>query len=177
MDNLTRLHARLDAFFAGVVERHGEHMACAAGCSGCCQQSLSVFTVEMDRILAAVDTLPPAARDRLRSRVAGALAAALPADETPCVLLEDDRCTVYESRPSICRTHGAPVQLPREVGDGRDVCPLNFTARPLSEVPSSDVLSLDTLNQTLAAVNHVALTPGRPARVDITGTLAAHLDG
>lgn len=176
-DNLSVLHDRLDAFFARVMAHHGEHMACASGCSGCCQQSLSVFAVEMDRILAAVDVMPGPARDRLRDRATAALAAGLPAEETPCVLLEEDRCTIYDARPSICRSHGAPVLLPRELGDGRDVCPLNFTspALTLAAVPATDVLDLDRVNQTLAVINHLALAPGQAPRLDITATLAARL--
>lgn len=179
--NLRLLHERLDAFFGRVQARHADRMACGAGCSGCCQQSLSVFAVEMDRIVEAVDALPPAAVERLRARVAAAVAGGRPAEEVPCVLLEDDRCVAYEGRPSICRTHGAPVQLPAEEGGGRDVCPLNFAdGGPIDDLPAADVLSLDTVNRTLVAIDQfarfarLAAPHGEPRR-DITRTLADHL--
>ena len=178
-ENLLTLHSRVDAFFEGVFARQGANMACRAGCSGCCQQSLTVFTVEMERILEAVDQLPPPARERLRARVTEAASAGLPVEQQPCVLLEDDRCVVYEARPTLCRTHGAPIRMPREVGGGRDVCPLSFTsgAPSLDELPSSDVLDIDRVNQALALIEHLRGQDSGEAggRVDITTTLAHHL--
>lgn len=180
--NLRLLHDRLDAFFGRVMERYADRMMCGAGCSGCCQQSLSVFTVEMDRLLEGVDALPSDARERLGTRVAEALHAVCggaPPEDVPCVLLEDDRCVVYDWRPSICRSHGAPVHLPRDIaepGYERDVCPLNFAtgAPSLAELPASDLLDLDKVNQTLAVISRLASPGGEPRR-DITAGLAAHL--
>jgi Fe-S-cluster containining protein len=176
--NLAALHAKLDQHFESVATRFAEEMACRAGCSGCCQQSLTLFTVEADRVLGAVDGLDEGARERLLTRAEAALERGLPSGEEPCVLLEDDACVVYEARPTICRSHGAPVQLPKAEGDGRDVCPLNFASGrlPVDAIPSGFVLDLDRVNQTLVAINQLRL--GRrdaPARVDITRAIADRL--
>ena len=78
-------------------------------------------------------------------------------------MLEEDRCIVYEARPTICRTHGAPVQFRQENQLVRDVCPLNFTPStpdgplPLHELPASDLIDLDRLNMLLALTNRLTL--------------------
>lgn len=176
--NLLTLHAKVDAFFTGVLDRHGDQMACASGCSGCCQQTLSLFPVELARLKPAVLALDAETRELLRDRVGPA--GQPPAEsERPCPLLVDDRCAVYDDRPTICRSHGAPVRF-RRTPDGpaeRDVCPLNFTGEhaesgagtagrdAVAALDDADVLDLDRLNQLLAMTNELAV---RQAGLDAT---------
>ena len=75
-----------------------------------------------------------------------------------CAALEDDgRCLVYDARPIVCRSHGAPVRLYGEA-DGRRfpmvvACPLNFPAGP-EKADADCILDQETLSATLIAVDH-----------------------
>ena len=76
-----------------------------------------------------------------------------------CPLLVEDRCSIYESRPLICRTQGLPLLLEAEDGEAEiDFCPLNFTAPDaiddLTQNPdTANFVPLDDLNLRLALVN------------------------
>ena len=101
------------------------HVACEKGCAHCCTRNVTVTTIEGCRL---VDTLSAEALEALFGRLAGAAGKARfrplitintlaelsmadkdPPDEacdpawTPCALLEDDLCTVYDIRPFACR--------------------------------------------------------------------------
>lgn len=72
-----------------------------------------------------------------------------------CPLLVDNRCSIYESRPLICRTQGLPLLLEAEDGEQEvDFCPLNFTApEALDDLDEDSLIPLDDLNLKLAIVN------------------------
>ncbi len=73
-------------------------------------------------------------------------------------LRANGECLVYEARPIVCRTHGAPVQAKGLDVEGEtwvDVCPLNFQGIEISSLPPAHVLNLDTINMILAVLtNH-----------------------
>lgn len=174
--NLRVLHDKVDLFFGEVYERHAEHMECRRGCSACCQQVLTLSPVELEWIRGAVDTLPAELRARLADRVESQDSSG------PCPLLEGDACVVYAARPTICRSHGAPILVREEhAGDEprRDVCPLNFTgALPLASVPATDVLDLDRLNAMLSLINRLSVeeSGGLPERESVLVALRRWLD-
>jgi Fe-S-cluster containining protein len=67
-----------------------------------------------------------------------------------CALLVDDRCSVYDERPLICRTHGLPTRGRDEAATSSlQGCPLNFTAGP---PPASSVLELAAVNAPLSVM-------------------------
>lgn len=72
-----------------------------------------------------------------------------------CPLLVDDRCSIYESRPLICRTQGLPLLMEAEDGETEvDFCPLNFAEPGAVEDLDEDYLvPLDDMNLRLALVN------------------------
>ena len=83
-------------------------LACRPGCSHCCNGFVAATTVE---VLHVVASLPPDGRDHARNAIGAAAAATRDATPeqrlamvTPCVFLADDRCSVYEARPIVCRT-------------------------------------------------------------------------
>jgi Fe-S-cluster containining protein len=66
-------------------------------------------------------------------------------------LLKDGSCGIYELRPIVCRSHGAPIQFKDEEEKlFRDVCPLNFTNQNIGNLHPNDVMNLDTINSLLA---------------------------
>ncbi len=75
-------------------------------------------------------------------------------------------CLVYEARPFVCRSFGAPLQvqsLDDEDVKLRDVCPLNFKSLDITTLPANEVLNVDTLNTLLALLTKSAF-PGDKSR-------------
>lgn len=70
-------------------------------------------------------------------------------------MLVNDRCSIYELRPLICRTQGLPLLLETEDGEAEvDFCPLNFTAEnAVADLDEAHLVPLDELNLKLALVN------------------------
>jgi len=158
--NYFQLLERVNAHASGVESRFASRMRCAPGCDGCCLH-ISVFPVEAAAIRFTLGKLPRPELERLVRACEGA-------DDSPrCPLLRDGLCGIYQARPLICRTHGLPLLVEDEEGRRVDFCPLNFNG--LNHLPSDAVLSLATLNQTLAAVNALYVkqtqAPEAPERI------------
>ncbi|HOX42645.1 MAG TPA: YkgJ family cysteine cluster protein [Myxococcota bacterium] len=167
------LLSRLDAFFARVRAEAGTSMRCAPGCADCCARSLSLFPVEVQRLVEAARALPPGLRAGVRARAA----LALREPEAACPLLVDGRCAVYPARPVICRTHGLPLLVPGPTGPPElSVCPLNF--HDVARFSGLGVLDLGPVNAVLATVNRLLAdeTGASPERVGVAEALCAALE-
>lgn len=168
--HLVRLRARVDEHFTQAVARTPEQFACRPGCESCCHHRFSVFEVEAAPIrdaLAQLARTDPEARRRVRER-------GQDSELEACALLIDGRCSVYEQRPLICRSHGLPIGVRESDEPGSalrlDHCPLNFLNH---EIPRASVLVLDAINQPLAVLAELT-APGQP-RVELA-QLAASAD-
>jgi len=154
-----QLVARVEAFGQAIRERYAAQLMCHAGCDHCCYQDFTVFPVEAYHLAQAIAALSSDERQRLQERLQQAEHTLPIADATqPCILLHEGRCSVYNSRPLICRIQGFPVfsnMIERPDGDQRDCCPLNFSTMSLSDVESAAIFNLDLVNQTLAAIHHL----------------------
>jgi Fe-S-cluster containining protein len=83
---------------------------CAPGCSSCCYLLVSITPFEAFAIARhLLETRTPADLARITERLKAL--AEVPVDprhrhdaQIPCALLESDRCSIYEHRPSMCRT-------------------------------------------------------------------------
>lgn len=133
--------AAWDAEFARVAGRFAGRMQCRKGCSACCSQMFPISLIEGAVVSRAVQQLPPERRERLRDAARAYLEEArrrglvfedgqdamLPrtGERLPCPALQDDACTLYESRPLICRKWGIPVFDPARP-DRLHACELNF---------------------------------------------------
>lgn len=158
---LVQLRRKVDAHFDAAVARSPHAFRCAEGCDVCCHVRIGVFAVEAAPIRDALARLAredPALRTRVR------LQADDPAHAHRCALLVDGKCTVYEQRPLICRSHGLPVLVPdpREPAALQlDHCPLNFTNEP---PPRASMLRLDAVNQPLALLARLWTAPDSAGR-------------
>lgn len=149
------LAAKVDAFFARVEARHGDQMQCRTGCSDCCHVRLTVSQVEAAALRAHVATWSAERR--------AALAANLPRDPGTCAALDAaGRCLVYDARPVVCRSHGAPIRL-RVV----EACFRNFTAHGPAAADADCILDQTTLSALVLATN-----AGDATRVDLAALLA-----
>jgi Fe-S-cluster containining protein len=145
----------VDKLAAKLQARYSKHLVCRAGCSGCCHHHLSVFAVEADDIRGAIEALSDQTRARIEARARAVFEREALGEPVACPLLLDDRCSIYESRPLICRTQGLPLLIEAEDGGQEvDFCPLNFTADDATDDLDEDhLVPLDALNLRLALVN------------------------
>lgn len=92
---------------------HKEHTLCKKGCSDCCM-NFDILPIEFHSIISEIKSIENV---RLNNSNEG------------CLFLVNGQCTIYESRPSICRSHGLPILNMDEEGENWELsfCPLNFT--------------------------------------------------
>jgi uncharacterized protein len=160
VSRLPELHAKVDAFFARVEARHGDDMQCRTGCADCCRVRLTVTSVEAAAIRAHVAGWPQVDRRSLAAAAAG--------PEDRCAALDGaGRCRIYDARPIVCRSHGAPIRMRRGALPVVEVCPRNFTR---TEPAADCVLDQTTLSALVLAVDREA--GGDGARTDLAALLA-----
>jgi uncharacterized protein len=167
LDRYRELAAKVDAFFARVAERHASDLRCAAGCSSCCHQRLTVTTVEADAVAELVRALPEEARARLGRD----------AHPDRCAALDDDgRCQIYAARPLVCRSHGVPIRL-RAPGSLPVIqaCHLNFTAHGPAAADADCVLDQTTLSATLGMIDRAHTGSDDDPRHDLAAVIRGAL--
>ncbi len=155
MSRYGELTAKVDAFFARVVERHAAELACDSGCSDCCHARLTITAVEAAAI-----------RDELATweapRRAAVHALASRPDDGRCAALDGNgRCTIYAVRPIVCRSHGAPIRM----RDARSLpviqsCYRNFAEDGPASADPDCVIDQTTLSaMTLAVAREAGFDP------------------
>jgi len=126
IERLGELHREVDALASQLAARHGGRLSCRRGCSGCCQDNLSLLPIEAARI---------------RMYHARLLEQGRPHDPGVCAFLDNDgACRIYEQRPYVCRTQGLPLRWFEEDDDSwarefRDVCQLSLQRVDLELLP------------------------------------------
>jgi len=168
LERFAELAARVDALFQRIHDRHRVRMQCSSGCTDCCQPGLSVTPVEAVAIAVGLLGEPAGRRAQL------AALAGRPGSDRCAALDPGGRCSIYEWRPLVCRSHGAPIRR-REPGalPVIDACPRNFGDGV--EVDGDDVIDQETVSTVLAAVDAAfADEQGLPRgqRIDLAALLA-----
>ncbi len=155
-----RLHAAVDRRVRVLAKRHRERLRCGLGCASCCEDDLTVFDVEAERIRAEFSAV-------LRET---------PHPEGACAFLDErGACRIYTARPFVCRTQGLPFRWIGETDDGelveyRDICPLNETDEPVEEIASDDCFTLGETEDRLRALQMAST--GNLARVRLRDLFA-----
>ncbi|MEA5114649.1 MAG: YkgJ family cysteine cluster protein [Geobacteraceae bacterium] len=144
--NYNALVGRVDSLCRDIIRASGNDIACRKGCDSCCRH-FSLFPVEAFNIACAVSALDPDSAGMIRDR-AGNLR-----DGDGCPLLAQCCCMLYEQRPIICRTHGLPIMIRNGDDKKIDFCPKNY--RNAESIKGRYIIDLDTLNDTLAAINSI----------------------
>lgn len=154
LHSLATLQENGAQFFSKVFQKYPESFSCKEGCSKCCYVDLSVFEVEAAKIVSWFFAQPLDEQDKLktiwkkRTFINGENANG--EKNLSCTFLVDEKCSIYETRPMICRTQGAPLFF-QELNKV-DICPLNFKEQ---EVPAKeDWLNVDRLNMLLGLVQN-----------------------
>jgi len=144
LHNYYSLVAKIDSLCTEITKHCADSISCRKGCDACCRH-FSIFWVEAVSLANYVVNLPQKQAASLRRR------AQYLTDQDVCPLLEDGECTLYATRPIICRTHGLPILTRAETTQNIDFCPRNFTRK--KTIPGHLVIDLDQLNTTLVAIN------------------------
>lgn len=86
------------------LNRYGEKIQCRKGCSKCCSQIFRITLLDGWIISEHLRSLPEARRNELKHK------ASEYEEGLPCPALgTEGECTIYESRPVICRRFGMPI--------------------------------------------------------------------
>jgi hypothetical protein len=114
-----------------------------------------VFAVEAEEARAAIESLPAPIRVCVEEQAREVINREAKGERVACPLLVDDRCSIYESRPLICRTQGLPLLMEAEDGGLEvDFCPLNFAGvGAVDDLDEEHLVPLDALNLRLALLN------------------------
>ncbi len=158
---------KVDVKFGDIQNRNQTQMQCGSGCHQCCLPQLTVFEIERENIRQHLEQNPELVQ-KLRQ-----LAKNNPHQGQRCQFLEaNGNCAVYEVRPLVCRSHGAPLYFKEGVpAKARlDVCELNFRGlKSLGDLTNSDFINLDLINQVLALLNQKCDPTGQryPLNVEI----------
>lgn len=133
------LIAEVDELSSRLSSLHANHIVCKAGCYSCCMD-FGVLPVEFFAILQQIE---------------GSALASGTAAEEECLHLKEGLCTIYDSRPLICRTHGLPLLY----NDGDEwqlsVCDLNFTGDKQPAFSEANTFPQDTFNSRLFMINQL----------------------
>lgn len=165
LENYTALVRRVDDHIQRVEVQYKDNIVCRKGCDSCCR-FLTLFPVEAFTVSIAFSRLPEILKEKIVQKAE--------ASSDRCPLLIDNACTIYPSRPIICRTHGFPILVERDGEPAVDFCPENF--KGIATFPGQMLLSVEQLNQTLFAVNgHFveSIDPDRelPERIPVSDAL------
>jgi Fe-S-cluster containining protein len=173
--NLRQLLDRVDSKFHDVVNKYPASFQCKQSCFGCCRSGLTVTNVEARHIKDWVERHPEVklsitaqltSQDKVETEGIGR-----DGSEVCSFLDANGGCQIYEVRPVVCRSHGAPILMPSEEDPSlmdADVCPLNFQDFDLEKLPAEDWLRVDTLNMILAAVDKDFSEEGVGKRVELS---------
>jgi len=136
-----KLRKEIDSLCEKLERVHDKNINCKKGCDLCCM-AISVFPVEFYAIRSEMDL----------ESVSGL---AVPKDEAQCRFLVDHSCTIYKSRPVICRTHGLPLVYMSMESDEYELslCELNFTEYDFLDFDEENTYPMDRINSQLYQIN------------------------
>jgi hypothetical protein len=149
--NITEKYKKLidesDSECRRLEEMHSGKMVCRKGCTSCCTD-FSIFPVEFFSI-----------SEGLKGRE---IIFNPGAKEGECLMLVSGLCTIYGSRPFICRSHGLPLLSMGDDGWELSHCELNFTENT-TDFDESNTLAHDRFNSKLFMLNKMFITTVKEA--------------
>jgi len=143
------LRKKIDSILEKLSDQHASHMKCRKGCDLCCMD-YSILPIEFYAIL---DELKKKGMD---------IESPKPSEDhhgKGCVFLKNHSCTIYESRPVICRTHGLPLLFTNDDYEWElSTCELNFTSYDYENFTPDNTWPQDTYNSKLFMLNKKFIT-------------------
>jgi Fe-S-cluster containining protein len=155
MSDFRPLQKKAEDEFQDFYQKYKEAMNCSRGCSTCCIDELSIFSWEAAIITDWFFELSQDQKNLWRKKQALPARPVGESQENACAFLHEGQCTIYEARPTLCRTQGMAMQYLNDKKQvERDWCPLNFDEKesenPLGPPAPGDDLNLENLNKMLA---------------------------
>lgn len=141
LEKYNQLGAYCENFWKRVSKKFAKDIACHAGCGICCElQSVNLLeaysiTRSLPRDYCALESI----------------------QNCKCVFLCNDVCTIYASRPIICRTHGLIIKSVEFTSDCSITCPYNFSECD-SEIAPEAILDIDRVTENMMKLNYAFCT-------------------
>ncbi len=137
------LRKKVDTLSSSLSRQHATHLQCKKGCDLCCMD-YSILPVEFYSIL-----------EELKSRGFKTEKLQLEGkNDKDCIFLNDHACTIYESRPLICCTHGLPLLYANDDGEWElSTCELNFKDYDFENFSEKNTFPQDKFNSKLFLLN------------------------
>lgn len=133
-----KLREEIDGIIRKLIEIHHSEINCKSGCSSCCE-NFSILPVEFYSIKNEIEKF------KISTEIA---------DKNSCKFLINNKCSIYKSRPVICRTQGVPLLfMSEDYNFELSVCDLNFSDFDFQKFNSENTYSLDTYNSELFMLN------------------------
>jgi Fe-S-cluster containining protein len=96
LSQLEYFYKLLEVTTSQLEGKHANKLQCKMGCSACCVDGITVFSIEAENI---------------RQKELQVLNTAKPGQIGQCAFLgTNSECTIYETRPYVCRTQGLPLR-------------------------------------------------------------------
>jgi Fe-S-cluster containining protein len=147
-DEYRALRNKVDNVSSSLSRQHATHLQCKMGCDLCCMD-YSILPVEFYSILEELKSRG-FKKDNLQLKGK---------KDEDCIFLKNHACTIYESRPLICRTHGLPLLYTNNDGEWElSTCELNFTAFNFENFSEQNTYAQDKFNSKLFLLNREFIT-------------------
>ncbi len=125
-----------DEFFEGVIQKYGQKIQCHEGCCYCCTlQSVSHLEAHIIEDFIQTHDITGDAK----------------AKQT-CLFLNNGRCSIYDVRPLICRTHGL-ILYDSEENSLHRTCDLNFDMELPTSFRKEEALDSFKVTENLTRLN------------------------
>jgi hypothetical protein len=133
----------IDKDVAAFETMHKLQLKCKKGCDSCCE-SLTLFPIEYFAIQNELGTNANLPSKKWLSGVTKS-----------CRFLIKGECSIYNSRPIICRTQGLPLLYENFEGTGFElsVCKLNFKGVDVTKFNKETALFMSPFNSRLFLLN------------------------
>lgn len=125
-----------DQFFQDVIQKYKQKIQCHEGCSYCCTLQ-SVSRLEARIIQDFIHTNFIIGNGKVKQT---------------CAFLHEGRCSIYDVRPIICRTHGL-VLYDSEENSLRRTCDLNFDLELPTSFKKEEALDSLKVTENLTRLN------------------------
>ncbi len=140
-ESYLKFREKADQLSYKLEKMHRPHLACKLGCDLCCMD-YSIFPLEFYHIANALTERQVKLDLPVAPKTGG------------CVFLKDHKCTIYEERPVICRTHGLPLLYVNEEEEWElSACELNFTEFDTEDFTTENTFPQDRFNSELFLLN------------------------
>lgn len=155
-DKYIELRIEVDLLSKELEDKHSKQMKCKNGCDLCCMD-YSIFPVEYYSIL---NELKNQELDLKSSKQRDL-------QNNTCVFLKNHKCTIYNLRPIICRTHGLPLLFTNDEGGWElSACELNFTKFNFEKFTNENTFPQDKYNSKLFILNKKFISEFKEKKYD-----------